>query len=135
MKPTNETADVASQPQIAAAIAPPPQLPASPIAIVSQMGIGSAPGPARRAKPPVTKPSAMIAITDSNTRRSVRRRQKLPVIRFPAYSVPTRGLTLIVLGAAALLLGAGAAPARQAATRFVGNDAPNWSPDGKRIAF
>jgi Tol biopolymer transport system component len=59
----------------------------------------------------------------------------LPVIRNPPYSLATRGLTLTVLGAAALLLGAGAAPARETATRFVGNDAPNWSPDGKRIAF
>jgi Tol biopolymer transport system component len=42
---------------------------------------------------------------------------------------------LIVLGAAALLLGAGAAPARVSAPRFVGNDAPNWSPNGKRIVF
>jgi Tol biopolymer transport system component len=49
--------------------------------------------------------------------------------------VTTRGLSLILLGAAALLLGAGAAPARVAETRFVGNDAPTWSPDGKRIAF
>jgi Tol biopolymer transport system component len=42
---------------------------------------------------------------------------------------------LIVLGAASLLLGAGAAPARVSAARFVGDDAPSWSPDGKRIAF
>jgi Tol biopolymer transport system component len=42
---------------------------------------------------------------------------------------------LIVLGAAALLLGAGAAPAHLAANRFVGNDAPTWSPDGTHIAF
>jgi Tol biopolymer transport system component len=42
---------------------------------------------------------------------------------------------LIALGAAALLLGAGAAPARVTATRFLGNDAPSWSPDGKSIAF
>ncbi len=84
---------------------------------------------------PVMKPSAMIAITDPSTRSSVRRRPRLPVIHAAAYSLATRGLTLIVLGAAALLLGAGAAPAREAATRFVGNDAPNWSPDGKRIAF
>jgi Tol biopolymer transport system component len=59
----------------------------------------------------------------------------LPVSRIPSYCVVTRGLSLIVLGAAALLLGAGAAPARVSATRFVGNDAPSWSPDGKRIAF
>lgn len=81
------------------------------------------------------KPSAMIAITDSSTRSSVRRRPGLLVGRVAPYSLATRGLTLILLGAAALLLGAGAAPAREAATRFVGNDAPNWSPDGKRIAF
>jgi TolB protein len=42
---------------------------------------------------------------------------------------------LIALGAAAVLLGAGAAPARVAAPRFVGNDAPSWSPDGRQIAF
>jgi Tol biopolymer transport system component len=59
----------------------------------------------------------------------------LPVSRIPSYCVATRGLSLIALGAAALLLGAGAAPARVSATRFVGNDAPSWSPDGKRIAF
>jgi Tol biopolymer transport system component len=49
--------------------------------------------------------------------------------------VVTRAPSLIALGAAALLLGAGAAPARVSATRFVGNDAPSWSPDGKRIVF
>jgi len=60
---------------------------------------------------------------------------KLPGIRNSSYSLATRGLFLIVLGAAALLVGAGAAPARVAKTWFAGNDAPAWSPDGAHIAF
>src|SRR5712691_5701822 len=63
-KPTNEMAVVAFQPQIAAAIAPPPHEPARPIVTVSHTGIGSGPGTARRASAPVTKPSTMIAMTE-----------------------------------------------------------------------
>jgi Tol biopolymer transport system component len=84
-------------------------------------------------------PSTMIAITEVSTAQvygpTRGPRDHLPGIRVPPYCVPTRAPSLIVLGAAALLLGAGAAPARVAAPRFVGNDAPNWSSDGKRIVF
>jgi Tol biopolymer transport system component len=45
-----------------------------------------------------------------------------------------RQILPIAIGAAALLLGAGAASARTAID-VVGNDAPAWSPDGTQIAF
>src|ERR671936_1262699 len=55
-------------PQIAIASAPPAAEPASPIATVSQTGIGSGPGTARRARPPVMKPNTMIMSTEPSTR-------------------------------------------------------------------
>src|SRR5712691_9230300 len=76
-KPTNEMAVVAFQPQIAAAIAPPPHEPARPIVTVSHTGIGSGPGTARRASAPVTKPSTMIAMTELSTRGKSRPKPRL----------------------------------------------------------
>src|ERR1043166_1908133 len=59
------------RPQIAIAIAPPPTEPASPIATVSQTGIGSGPGTASRARPPVMKPEIRIRMTVPSTGASI----------------------------------------------------------------
>jgi len=80
-------------------------------------------------------PSTMIAMTELSTAQVYGASKTCRSSGFRNIVWPTRAPSLIVLGAAALLLGAGAAPARVAAPRFVGNDAPSWSPDGKRIAF
>jgi hypothetical protein len=131
MNPKIETPVVESQPQIAAAIAPPPHEPASPIATVNQIGMGSGPGTASRARPPVMKPASMIATIAPNTPRSLRR-MTIRAMRDTCGTI--RRILPIVSGAAVLLLGVTAASAR-AEFEVVGNDAPAWSPDGTEIAF
>jgi len=58
-------------PQIAIAIAPPTAEPTRPIATVSQTGIGSGPGTASLASPPVMKPKIMIRMIEPSTRAEV----------------------------------------------------------------
>ena len=55
------------RPQIAIAIPPPAAEPARPIATVSQTGIGSGPGTASLASPPVMKPKNMIITIEAST--------------------------------------------------------------------
>ena len=54
-------------PQMPIAIAPPAADPTSPIATVSQTGIGSGPGTASRARLPVMKPNSMIMRIEPST--------------------------------------------------------------------
>src|SRR5512132_1551477 len=54
-------------PQMAIASPPPAAEPTRPIAIVSQTGIGSGPGTARRARLPVMNPNSMIMRMEPNT--------------------------------------------------------------------
>jgi hypothetical protein len=58
-------------PQMAIAIAPPAAEPTRPIATVSQTGIGSGPGTASRARPPVMKPKNMTRMIEPSTRAEV----------------------------------------------------------------
>src|SRR6266536_49198 len=121
------------RPQSASAIPPPPAEPASPIAIVSQIGIGSGPGTASRASPPVKKPNTMI----DRTATSIPGKSTFGLAATTGIAHTQATLrSSIILGAAMLLLAGGAsAPAATGIGQVVGNDAPSWSPDGQSIVF
>src|SRR2546423_1277914 len=67
--PRNERSPIACVPlpQIAIAIPPPTAEPTRPIATVSQAGIGSGPGTASLASPPVMKPKIMMRMIEPST--------------------------------------------------------------------
>src|SRR5262249_558691 len=105
-------------------MAPPPPDPASPIATVSQIGIGSGPGTASRASAPVKNPASMIATTAPTISASL----------CAILAGTTRRILLITFAAVALLVGVPFASARPN-FHVVATYAPAWQPDGTQIAF